>query len=329
VKTPYVSSVTALSIDPSSPLPPWLQLKEQIKVAYSLGQLKPGDVLPSIRSFAAQLSIGEAMVRRAYQELIALGLLSALERKQFMVVDSLSSPVETKLLIDEAKERCGSVIDWAIGRGVSSIGLARFLHRLAVEVETNHPSYAYVSASHAAAEQFAARIARAWEVKVAGFSFDEVASFPPEALNRIAAILVNYARFEEARRSVPATYSRIFPIRLGLNERLVRRMRRLAVGSRVLLLFSQADVDRFGRLVIDIHNQSVGPNLEFECKAFERVENLGALAETDEYRLIVVSVHVWDEVPERARRRAKVVCSQYDPDMQSLEEIRLKAGVLA
>lgn len=269
------------------------------------------------------------MVRRAYQELISLGLLSALERKQFTVVGSLSAPNETKLLIEDAREQCRRIISWATNRGVSSIGLARFMHRLAIEVETGRPSYVYVSASRAAAEQFAARIARAWEVKVVGFSFDEVASFPPEDWSLIAAILVNYARFEEARRSIPETYSRIFPVRLGLSDRLVRRMRRLPVGSRVLLVFPQADVDRVGRLVVDTHLKAVGPNWSFECKAFERVGDLGALAETDEYRLIVVSIHVWDQVTERARRRSKVVCSQYDPDMQSLEEIRLRAGVLA
>lgn len=327
--TKIALNVRALTIDPSSPSPTWLQLKEQIKVAYSLGQLNPGDVLPSIRSLAAQLSIGEAMVRRAYQELISLGLLRALERKQYMVVDSLSSAVETKQLVVEATDQCDGMIRWATARGVSSMGLARLLHRLAVAAESGRPSYAYVSASRAAAEQFAALIARAWEVKVAGFSLDEVASLPAEDLDRMAAILVNYARFEEARRSIPASFSRIFPVRLGLSERLVRRMRRLPAGSRVLLLFSQADVDRFGRLVIDLHKKTVGPNLRFECKAFERIVDLAALAETDEYRLIVVSIHFRDQVSERVRRQPRVVYSQYEPDMQSLEEIRLKAGVLA
>jgi hypothetical protein len=145
----------------------------------------------------------------------------------------------------------------------------------------------------------------------------------------MAAVLVNYVRLEEARRSIPSRYSRIFPVRLRLSERLVRRMRRLPAGSRVLLLFSRTDVDRFGRLVIDLHRRTVGASWRFECKAFERVVDLGALAETDEYQLIVVSIHVWDHVPERARRQPKVVYSQYEPDMQSLEEIRLQAGVLA
>jgi hypothetical protein len=212
---------------------------------------------------------------------------------------------------------------------MSSIGLARFLHRLAVSAETSRPSYAYVSASRAAAEQFAALIARAWEVKVAGFTLDEVASLPAEDLDRMAAILVNYGRLEEARHRIPPSFARIFPVRLVLSERLVRRMRRLPPGSRVLLLFSRADVDRFGRLVIDLHRNTVGPNWRFECQAFERIADLGALAETDDYRLIVVSIHLWEQVSERARRQPKVVYTQYEPDMQSLEEIRLRAGVLA
>jgi len=310
-------------------LPPWLQLKEQIKVAYSLGQIKPGDVLPSIRSLAAQLSIGEAMVRRAYQELIALGLVSALERKQYMVVDSLSSPVEAKRLVDEATERCSGLIHWATKRGVSSLGLARFLRGLAASAESVQPSYAYVSASRPAAEEFAGFIARAWEVKIAAYSLEEIASLPIEQLQRFCAVLVNYVRFEAVRRGLPSSFTRLFPIRLRLSGRLVRRMRRLPAQSRILLLFSQADVDRMGRLVVEMHTTTVGRNWSFECRALERIGDVGAVAETGVYRLIIVSVHVWDQISERARRKSNVVCSQYEPEVQSLEEIRLKAGVLA
>jgi hypothetical protein len=56
--------------------------------------------------------------------------------------------------------------------------------------------------------------------------------------------------------------------------------------------------------------------------------DLAQVAAQGSYRLVVVSVHVWDKLPERARRMPNVVQSESEPDMQSLEEIRLPAGVL-
>jgi hypothetical protein len=166
-------------------------------------------------------------------------------------------------------------------------------------------------------------------VKIAAFSLEELASLPFDQLQRFSAILVNYVRFETARSSLPPGFTRLFPIRLRLSDRVVRRMRRLPAQSRILLLFSQADVDRMGRLVIDIHTTTVGRNWTFECRALESIEDLGVLADTGRYRLIIVSIHVWEKISERARRRSNVACSQYVPEVQSLEEIRLKAGVLA
>jgi len=63
----------SLLVDRASSLPPWIQIKEQIKVAYTVGRLQGGDLLPSIRALAKQLGVGEAVVRRAYRELTDLG----------------------------------------------------------------------------------------------------------------------------------------------------------------------------------------------------------------------------------------------------------------
>jgi hypothetical protein len=56
--------------------------------------------------------------------------------------------------------------------------------------------------------------------------------------------------------------------------------------------------------------------------------DLAALGSSDDYGLIIVSTHVWDRVSERAKRMPKVVQVQNELDMQSLEEIRIRAGIL-
>jgi GntR family transcriptional regulator len=49
--------------------PIYRQLKERIVVMMLEGQLKPGDVLPSVRQIAADYQLNPITVSRAYQEL--------------------------------------------------------------------------------------------------------------------------------------------------------------------------------------------------------------------------------------------------------------------
>jgi GntR family transcriptional regulator len=64
-----------LKPNPSSGVPIYLQLKEQIRHAVETGALTPGDPLPPIRSLAEQLVVNANTVARVYRELDLEGLL--------------------------------------------------------------------------------------------------------------------------------------------------------------------------------------------------------------------------------------------------------------
>jgi len=55
--------------NPSSGVPIYLQLMEQVKHAVDTGALKPGDQLPGIRPLAEQLVVNPNTVAKAYREL--------------------------------------------------------------------------------------------------------------------------------------------------------------------------------------------------------------------------------------------------------------------
>ena len=57
--------------NPSSGVPVYLQLVEQVKDALETGALRPGDPLPGIRPLAEELVISPNAVARAYRELEA------------------------------------------------------------------------------------------------------------------------------------------------------------------------------------------------------------------------------------------------------------------
>jgi GntR family transcriptional regulator len=57
------------SIDPSSGVPIYRQLVDQVKQGVAGGVLKAGDRLPSVRDLALELTINPHTVAKAYQEL--------------------------------------------------------------------------------------------------------------------------------------------------------------------------------------------------------------------------------------------------------------------
>jgi GntR family transcriptional regulator len=61
-------------LDPSSGVPTYLQLVQQVEHALRLGYLKPGDQLPRVRDVVAALTINPNTVLKAYKELETKGL---------------------------------------------------------------------------------------------------------------------------------------------------------------------------------------------------------------------------------------------------------------
>jgi GntR family transcriptional regulator len=61
-------------LDPSSGVPTYLQLVQQVEHALRLGYLKPGDQLPKVRDVVAALTINPNTVLKAYKDLDTKGL---------------------------------------------------------------------------------------------------------------------------------------------------------------------------------------------------------------------------------------------------------------
>src|SRR5580693_9418348 len=67
-------SAIEFRLDPSSGVPTYLQLVQQVEQALRLGYLKPGDQLPKVRDVVASLAINPNTVLKAYRELETKGL---------------------------------------------------------------------------------------------------------------------------------------------------------------------------------------------------------------------------------------------------------------
>lgn len=64
-----------IPVQPADPRPIWSQIEEGMRRLLASGTLAVGDPAPSVRDLATELKINPATVSRAYQALVAAGLL--------------------------------------------------------------------------------------------------------------------------------------------------------------------------------------------------------------------------------------------------------------
>ncbi len=76
-----------LQVDPTSSVPPFEQLREQITAQVESGELRAGDRLPTVRRLAEDLGLAANTVARAYRELEGDGLLEGRGRAGTFVAD--------------------------------------------------------------------------------------------------------------------------------------------------------------------------------------------------------------------------------------------------
>jgi DNA-binding transcriptional regulator YhcF (GntR family) len=69
-----------ITLNPSSAVPPYEQVRSQLEVLVLSGQLAEGSVLPTIRQLAHDLGIAPGTVQRAYRELESAGLVESRRR---------------------------------------------------------------------------------------------------------------------------------------------------------------------------------------------------------------------------------------------------------
>ena len=62
-------------LNPSSGVPTYLQLVQQVEQALRMGLLRPGDQLPTAKEVVAAVAINPNTVLKAYRELEVLGLV--------------------------------------------------------------------------------------------------------------------------------------------------------------------------------------------------------------------------------------------------------------
>jgi GntR family transcriptional regulator len=85
-----------ITVDVTSPTPPYEQIRSQIAAHVAGGLLATGDRLPTMRALAADLGVATGTVARAYAELESTGLVAS-RRRTGTVVTGVPGPAEDEV----------------------------------------------------------------------------------------------------------------------------------------------------------------------------------------------------------------------------------------
>ena len=88
-----------IDVNTKGGLPIYEQIERQIKDHIISGQLKEGDLLPSIRSLAAELKISVITIKRAYEDLEKEGMIYSVQGKGFYVDDPAVDYMKEKRVV--------------------------------------------------------------------------------------------------------------------------------------------------------------------------------------------------------------------------------------
>ena len=290
--------------------------------------LGPSQKLPSIRTFARQLSVGDGVVRRAYRELCEAGILATERRKHIVVSPAVNAGPGTSSLVQECETQSRQVIAWAHEKQTSSIAFGRYLLARAFAEETRSPSYAFVDVNRSTAERCADKIARTWDIRVAGVSVGELVAFCRNAAHNMPAVLVNECLSEDVIELTGGVLRRVFPVAIRVDQRLPRRLGAFPEQSSLRCVFADEQFPRAKAAILQKFKAIFGKKFRCHSRIIGEIPDLPALIQAGHYRLVLVGPLVWDRLPARIKRTPGVVQMAWEPDPYALEAIRVPAGIL-
>ncbi len=89
VYTVHTDVHSPLVISQTDPRPLYLQVKDQLRHRIAVGELKPGEEIPSIRALAASIQVSVITIKRAYLELEHEGVIQARQGRGSFVSENV------------------------------------------------------------------------------------------------------------------------------------------------------------------------------------------------------------------------------------------------
>jgi DNA-binding transcriptional regulator YhcF (GntR family) len=309
----------------TSGLPVVAQLQEQVRLALLVGQLRPGDTLPSIRDVAAQIGVNRGVVHKAYTALQKAGILTLRRGKGVLVDKELhynhaGNDRKAQKLADEILMKLRT-------KCLCPSAFTRYLSQRARAEEDKFPFIIYADITKQQALERAHRISGIWQVHIEGLSFQELETLDKDVLSRIRKALTSYLRVDRVRKILKDAAIEVIPIGLRVKAQTIREFKSWPARCSVLLLMDDGDVAS-APFVIDLYKRHFLPGQAIVTARGLGTLNVSRLLASKKYDRIIFANSIWEQLPQRLRRNPHATHAQVEIDLASVESARIGTGVI-
>jgi GntR family transcriptional regulator len=307
----------------NSPITANVQIKEQIKIALLLGNLRPGEMLPSIRDLEKELGINRNVIRKVYQELEEDGILKMIQGKGVLVNKHLRYKKNVELL-DSYEELVKQTEKGCQSRGLILSSFARYFYHKAIELEQENSPLIYVDMTPALAKERAEQISKISHLNVEGLSVDELKQ--SKKIRAGVKVTCNYYRFEQVNKILRGQKLDVIPFRMRFSEKTKNELNQLPEGSKVMFIFDEQDQSTLGLILEDYKKAFADRNLEFTARS---VKEFPRLVKSKKPVTFLLSNRIRDSIPQKLKNAPGVTHSVMEFDPSSIEEARMQLGIIA
>jgi DNA-binding transcriptional regulator YhcF (GntR family) len=320
-------------LEKDSPIPIGTQIKERIRIGLSLGDLRAGDTLPSIRDLEAATGIGRAIIRKAYVALRDEGVLEIRHGRRVTVSDSVLSRTNEDGLRERLDQLLQETLQKAAKLRLNEVSFARYLLSRAMEQSRQNHLLMFVDRSQNVANAAAATISGLWDIPVAPVSFAELPNLLRSSSGTARKMLTNYYRLDQVTSLVRelglSKKVSIIPTGWFMSEAMKNRVREVDEGSRILLIAEEDDFKKDGQSFAEAYEKEFADRrLNFLVVPARGENTVDAGLRSSKYALVIVSSTIWDRLPAPLKKNAKLMRPSFDLNKSTLEEARIKVGIL-
>lgn len=300
------------------------QIQDQIKIAVSMGILREGDVLPSIRDVEKQTGINRNQIHKAYLALRRSGLLMLIRGKGTVVATATASPgMMHRNCVKLANEIVVKSRSW----GMAPTAFARFLNQHAQENERKDPFLIFVDTHEEAAAEMADEISRLWQVPVTGISCNQVEG----TLKRSSAkrkLLVSQFLYEKVQSLASRKKAEVIAVTVRFSEQTTAMLDKIEAGSSVVYIHVPQPGHRVRFITAHLCRFMEPRGIVISSSPVHDMESIRKLVNSSEYDWYLIGPAVRGDVPADIRLHSRVLQIQPQIDPASLEVARVKAGVI-
>jgi DNA-binding transcriptional regulator YhcF (GntR family) len=304
------------------------QLKEQIRLAISLGQIGPGYALPSIRDVQKQSGIGRTIIHKAYRDLQESGILTLHPRKGVVVAEKIVLPI-TNHRAQKCEKLSKKVFQEVKRLGVLQSTFAAWLYHRAVAFEEAHPPIAFVGSVRTEAIECAAQVSGAWSTKVIPMTVEEFKALKRPELP-FSRILTPFYDFERVARRAARLKLNVSPVVFRYSSAFVRELKTALGAGKVAILLHSEDFERHGEQLIGDLRQRIEPahSKNLVALPLSQPSDLIGVLTGSLYGRIYVGNRIWDALDAQTKRLPNVSHPGVEIDSESLQQAKVKLGLL-